>query len=149
MVFALRRSGVKTRHHERRSKMRKKMNLILLSALLVAVAGISSCRPYAGYRFYSRTPRFARTNVGHVMLIKHRPQRSHIELGEVWIRPEPWMSRRLVEKNLRKKAARMGADAVVITVDNYSRNHVATRRYGRGAMVYRERLIGGIAIRFR
>ncbi len=129
--------------------MRRKMNLILLCALLAAVAGISSCRPYAGFELYPRTPRFARTHPHHVMLIKRQPQRSHIELGEVWIRPEPWMSRRLVENKLRKKAARMGADAVVITVDEYSRNRVATRRYRRGTMIYRKRLIAGVAIRFR
>jgi len=129
--------------------MRKKMNLILLGALLIAVAGITSCRPYAGFQFYARTPRFARTHPNQVMLIQTRPRRSYIELGEVWIRPEPRMSRRSVEKKLRKKAARMGADAVVVVEDRYARNRVSARRYKRGTMIYRERRIGGIAIRFR
>jgi len=129
--------------------MRKKMNLALLCVLLVAIAGISSCRSYAGFAVYSRSPRFARTHSRHVMLIKQRPRRGYVELGEVWIRPEPRMSRRFVEKNLRKKAARMGADAVVITVDRLSRNRVAYRRYRHGTLAYHERLISGIAIRFR
>lgn len=129
--------------------MRKKMNLILLCAFLASVAGISSCRPYAGFQFYARTPRLARTHPNQVMLIKTRPRRSHIELGEVWIRPDPRMSRYLVEKKLRKKAARMGADAVVIVEDRYARNRVSVRRYKRGTMIYRKRYIGGIAIRFR
>lgn len=43
----------------------------------------------------------------------------------------------------------MGADALVITVDEYFRDHVAVHRYGRGTMIYRERLIVGVAIRFR
>lgn len=101
--------------------MRNKINLILLCGIFAAVAGISSCRPRRGY----------------------------IELGQVWIRPEPRMSRYHVEKKLRKKAARMGADAVVITEDAYSRNRMAYRRYRRGTMIYRERRIGGVAIRFR
>ena len=134
-------------HGVRRSKMRKK--LILLSALLAVVAGISSCRTYAGSRFYRNTPHFARTHPDHVILIKRRPKRNHIELGQVWIRPTPRMSRYFVEKKLRKKAARMGADAVVITEDRHFRDRMAYRRYRRGTMVYSERLIGGVAIRFR
>lgn len=127
--------------------MRK--NLIFLCALLIVIAGISSCRPYAGYRFYPSTPHFARTHPDHILLIRHRPQRNHIELGEVWIRPDPWMDRYFVEYKLRKKAARMGADAVVITEDTYFPNRVAYRRYRRGTMIYRERFIAGVAIRFQ
>jgi hypothetical protein len=127
--------------------MRK--NLTLLCALLVVVAALSSCRPYAGSRFYPGAPHFARTHPDHVMLIKRRPQRNHIELGNVWIRPEPWMDRYFVEYKLRKKAARMGADAVVITEDKEFRDRVAYRYYRHGTMIYRERFIGGIAIRFR
>jgi hypothetical protein len=127
--------------------MRK--NLSIVCALLILIAGISSCRPYAGSRIYPSTPHFARTHPDHVMLIERRPRRDHIELGQVWIRPEPWMSRYFVEKKLRKKAAKMGADAVVITEDQEVRNRVAYRRYRRGTMIYRERIISGIAIRFR
>jgi hypothetical protein len=83
------------------------------------------------------------------MLIERRPRRRHIELGQVWIRPKPWMSRYYVENKLRKKAARMGADAVVIIEDRESRNRVDYRRYRRGTMVFRQRFIGGIAIRFQ
>ncbi len=147
MVFALKRHGVKTGHGERRSKMRR--NLTLLCALLVVAAGISSCRSYAGFELYPGTPHFARTHPDRILLIERRPRKSHIELGEVWIRPEPWMDRYFVEYKLRKKAARMGADAVVITVDEYLRDRVAYSYYRRGTMIYRERLIVGVAIRFR
>lgn len=127
--------------------MRKK--LTLACSLFILAAALSSCRPYAGSRFYPGTPHFARTHPDRVMLIKRRPRRNHIELGHVWIRPEPWMDRYFVENKLRKKAARMGADAVVITEDEEFRDRVAYRRYGRGTMVYRGRYIGGVAIRFR
>jgi hypothetical protein len=83
------------------------------------------------------------------MLIERRPKRRHIELGQVWIRPKPWMSRYHVENKLRKKAARMGADAVVIIEDREFRNRVNYYRYHRGTLVYRERFIGGIAIRLQ
>jgi hypothetical protein len=124
-------------------------NLMLTCAIFILAAALSSCRPYAGSRFYPGKPHFARTHPDHVMLIMRRPKRNHIELGQVWIRPEPWMDRYFVENKLRKKAARMGADAVVIIEDKEFRDRVAYRRYRRGTMLYRERLIGGVAIRFR
>ena len=127
--------------------MRKK--LVPASIILILIAGTFSCRPYAGARMYPGTPLFARTHPDHVMLIKRHPRRDHIELGNVWIRPEPWMDRYFVEYKLRKKAAKMGADAVVIIEDKEFRNRMAYRRYGRGTMIYRERFIGGVAIRFR
>jgi hypothetical protein len=136
-----------TGHGEWRSKMRKK--LTYLCCLLVVIVGISSCRSYVGYDFYPGTPRFDRTHPERVLLLRNRPRRNYIELGEVWIRPKPRMSRYFVENKLREKASRMGADAVVITVDESFRDRVAVRRYRRGTMVYHERLIVGVAIRFR
>lgn len=127
--------------------MRKKLTLVCSLFFLAGV--LSSCRPYVGSRFYPNTPHFAKTHPDHVMLIKRRPKKSHIELGNVWIRPEPWMDRYFVEYKLRKKAAKMGADAVVITEDKHFRNRVAYRYYRHGTMIYRERFIGGVAIRFR
>jgi hypothetical protein len=127
--------------------MRK--TLTFACSIFILAAAITSCRPYAGFHFYSRTPRLARTHPEHIMLIKRRPRRSYIPLGEVRIRPKPWMSRHYVEHKLRKKAARKGADAVIITVDNYYPDRVVYRRYKRGTMIYRKRLIAGVAIRFR
>jgi hypothetical protein len=124
-------------------------SLAIALTILTLAAALPSCRPYVGSRLYPGTPRFAKTHPEHVMLIERRPRKDHIELGQVWIRPDPWMDRYFVEYKLRKKAAKMGADAVIIVEDKEFRNRVAYRRYGRGTMVYRERFIGGIAIRFR
>ena len=146
MVLALKKAGVKTGHHERSPKMKK--NWTILCAFLVLTAGLSSCRPYAGLDFYSKSPRFARTHRNHVMLIKQWPRRDYVELGHVWIKIKPWMDRYYVENKLRKKAARKGADAVVITVDGYSRGRVAHRRYRGGTLIYRKTRVGGVAIRF-
>jgi hypothetical protein len=129
--------------------MRKKMDLVLMGVLLAVTAGISSCRPYAGLEFYSRSPRFTRNHPSHVMLLTHRPRRAYVELGVVRIKPKSGMTRHYVENKLRKKAARMGADAVVIISDGYSRGRTVNRRYGQGTVVYRKRFIAGIAIRFR
>lgn len=122
---------------------------MLACLILVLAIGISSCRPYVGSKLYPGTPHFAKTHPDQVMLIERRPKRSHIELGNVWIRPEPWMDRYFVEYKLRKKAAKMGAHAVVIIEDEYYRNRMTYRHYRGGTMIYRERFIGGAAIRFR
>lgn len=129
--------------------MRRRMNAILPVVLFGVVTGIASCRTYAGFGFHSRVPRIARSYPSQVMLITHHPRRSYIELGVVKIKPKPWMSRRYVENKLRKKAARMGADAVMITVDTFSGGRAARRRSGRGTMIYRKRIVAGVAIRFR
>ena len=123
-------------------------NLTLACVTLVLALGISSCSPYVGSRLYPGAPHFANTHPDHVMLIKHKPKKRHIELGDVWIRPEPWMDRYFVEYKLRKKAAKMGAHAVVIIEDEYYRDRTVYRYYRGGTMIYGERFIGGVAIRF-
>jgi len=119
-----------------------------LFLLAVSLLGVVSCyRPY-GYRFYPDTPRFAPTNPADVELLRREPRREHIRLGEVWIRPDPRMDRFYVEGVLREKAARMGADALVIVADKFFREGVVFN-YWRGPMAVYDRHIVGIAIRYR
>ncbi|MGA2362391.1 MAG: hypothetical protein ABSG73_08005 [Candidatus Aminicenantales bacterium] len=123
----------------------KWLTILFLAALTL---GIVSCyRPY-GYSFYPGVPRFTPTNPGAVELMRHDPRGDHIRLGEVWIRPDPGMSRGYVEGILREKAALMGADALVIVADRYFREGVVYN-YWRGRMAVYERQIVGVAIRFR
>jgi hypothetical protein len=128
------------------------MRKISLAVLLIIVAsslGSISCHRHVGHHFYPSSPRFEPTFPGDVHLLRREPRRSHIQLGEIWIRPNPRMSRHYVENKLREKAAHMGADALVITVDRYFGDRVVVRRYWRGSMVYQERLIVGVAVRYR
>ena len=73
--------------------------------------------PLYGHHFYPDAPRLAATDPARVALLKAAPSRDHIRLGEVWIRPNQEMDRFYVEGVLRKKAAGMGADALVIVAD--------------------------------
>ena len=123
----------------------KRLTMIFLATLLLGV--ISCYRPY-GYRFYPRTPRFAPTNPMSVDLLRREPRREHIQLGEVWIRPDYGMDRFYVEGILREKAARMGADALVIVEDRFFRDRYVTN-YWRGRGRVYDRHIVGIAIRYR
>ncbi len=127
--------------------MKSRSLVIMITAIIVAWS--AACfYPYAGGHHFSGSPRFAPTDPAHVRLLRHEPNRPHIQLGEVWLRPDPGMSARFVERRLREKAAALGADALVIVEDRYLRGHAA-RHYWHGRVAYRERVIVGIAIRYR
>lgn len=126
--------------------MKKRCLPIVLIAASV-LAGIA-CSPYSGQFHYTRTPYFEPTHPDDVRLLRTDPRRPHIQLGEVWIRPEPGMSSRYVENTLRARAAALGANALVIVEDRYFNRYVV-RNYRYGHRAYRERSIVGIAIRYR
>ena len=118
------------------------LGLVMLSLTL------ASCYHPYGYNFYPGAPRLAATNPANVELFRREPRRDSVRLGEVWISPDPYMSRAYVEGILREKAALMGADAVVIVVDKvYHEGTVYS--YWRGPVRTYERHIVGVAIRFR
>jgi hypothetical protein len=123
----------------------KQLSMLFLVTLLLGM--ISCFRPY-GYRFYPGTPRFAPTNPMSVDILRREPRRDHIRLGEVWIRPDHGMDRFYVEGILREKAARMGANALVIVADRFFRDGFVNN-YWRGPGRVYDRHIVGIAIRYR
>jgi hypothetical protein len=127
-------------------KMKTKSIVIILMAASMALIGFAGCYSYIGHHYYPDVPYYPATNPGHVQLLRHEPGRSHIQLGEMWIRPEPGMSDAFVENSLRERAAAMGADALVIVVDRYFSRY---DHYWYGHHIYRERDIEGIAIRYR
>ena len=126
------------------------MKKIALSALILALLlpTVVACYRNSGYHFYPQTPRFAPTHPAEVDLLRREPRRDHLRLGEVWIRPSWRMDRYDVEGVLREKAARMGADALVIVADKYFQEGVVFS-YWRGPRPVYERQIVGIAIRYR
>lgn len=125
----------------------KTKRLTVLAAATLLLGVVSCYRPY-GYNLYPDTPRFAPTHPAQVELLRREPRRDHIRLGEVWIRPTYRMDRFYVEGVLREKAARMGADALVIVADRYFRER-AVYGYWRGPRRVYDRHIVGIAIRYR
>lgn len=126
-------------------RMKKVISLLALVALATTTA---ACFHAYGSRRYPGSPRYARNAYAHIALLRHEPRRSYVELGEVWIRPEPWMGRYEVEGLLREKTARLGGDALVIVEDRYLRGRYV-RRFWRGRRAVAAREIVGIAIRYR
>ena len=126
--------------------MRNKWPALIIAAVLTA--GISGCYRPHGYRLYPDVPRFSPTHPADVELLRREPRRAHVQLGEVWIRPSPRLSRFRVEGWLREKAALMGADALVIVADKFLRGGIVID-YWRGPVPVYERHIVGVAIRYR
>lgn len=125
--------------------MKAKWPLILIVALLLP--SVSACYRHSGYHFYPNAPVFGPTDPARVDLLRREPRRENVRLGEVWIRPTWHMDRFYVEGVLREKAARMGADALVIVADRYFREGTVFS-YWRGPRPVYERQIVGIAIRY-
>ena len=117
-------------------------------ALVLLLMSVVSCYQRSGYHFYPNTPFFGATDPAQVDLLRKEPRRDHIRLGEVWIRPTARMDRFHVEGVLREKAARMGADALVIVADKYFQEGVVFS-YWHGPRPVYERQIVGIAIRYK
>ena len=117
-------------------------------ALVLLSASVISCYRSSGDHFYPNTPIFRPTDPSQVELLRREPRRDHIRLGEVWIRPTGRMDRFHVEGVLREKAARMGADALVIVADKYFQEGVVFS-YWHGPRPVYERQIVGIAIRYK
>lgn len=125
-----------------------KNRILFFIAAAGLLIGAAACAPVSGKFYYTKTPYFEPTNPDKVKLLRSKPRRPHIRLGEVWIRPEPGMTARYVEGTLRARAAALGADAVVIVRDRYH-NHRVVDFYWYGHSRFREREIVGIAIRYR
>jgi hypothetical protein len=126
-------------------EMKEKWIPILILALLLP--SVAACYRHSGYHFYPHAPAFAPTDPARIDLLRREPRRDHVRLGEVWIRPTWRMDRNYVEWTLREKAARMGADALVIVADRYF-NQGYVHGYWRGVRPVYERQIVGIAIKY-
>jgi len=121
----------------------KAIVLVLLAAVLV------SCSPVR-VRMFPGVGHFPPTSPQSVDLLRREPPRPHIAFAEIHYKPSPRISRHEVDWVLRERAARIGADALIIEVDNIYRESVWLSPYRRGLRSPRfERVIVGVAIRYR
>jgi hypothetical protein len=121
----------------------KAIVLILLAAVLI------SCSPVRVHMFPG-AHRFPPTSPQAVDLLRREPPRPHIAFAEVVYKPGRGDSRHEVDWILRERAARIGADALVIETDNVYRESVWSGRNNRSRRYpVRDYVIVGIAIRYR
>ena len=121
----------------------KTVLLILLAAVLI------SCSP-VNVRWFPGAHRFPPTSPQFVDLLRREPPRPYIAFAEIVYNPSRSTSRHEVEWTLRDRAARIGADALIIQNDNVYRESVWSGPYGGyRRQDYRDYVIVGIAIRYR
>lgn len=117
--------------------------LVVLAAVLV------SCSPVR-VRMFPGAGHFPPTSPQSVELLRREPPRPHIAFAELVYKPSPRVSRHEVDWVLRDRAARIGADALIIEVDNIYRESVWISPYRPMRPFPRlERVIVGVAIRYR
>jgi hypothetical protein len=124
-------------------------------ALFILVLVVVSCAPPLHVYFFPGAHGYPPTSPASVDLLRYEPRRVHEAFAEIRYEPPARLSRFEVERRLRERAAAIGADALVIEVDNVYRERVWVGPYRvyRGRRVHRavvrERVIIGIAIRYR
>ena len=116
---------------------------------LMAVTGCktvsTSSHQYLGVSTYPPT------DPAQVEILRAAPTRPHVELGEVRAQPSSSSVSNLeIEQALRKSAAQMGANAVVITADRSEITGATLTgpAWSRTMTSFTGRVVTGVAIRF-
>jgi hypothetical protein len=87
---------------------------ILFLAFLL-VAGCSTA--IVESKLYPGVPVYEPTNSDRVEILRSEPDRPYQKLGEIYLQPKGNPSQKEILKKLRKAAAKMGADAVILVAD--------------------------------
>jgi hypothetical protein len=124
-----------------------KMRIVL--AILIS-AGLIACMllPSSGITYYPGAPKFSPTSSGQVAMLREEPQQANVQLGEVWVNPQPGSSLSYVENQLKQQAATLGANAVVVIYDKFSNGQVASG-FGQGPKVAPTNGVVGVAVRYQ
>jgi len=90
-------------------------------------------------------------NPAAVKILRTEPLHSHVQVGEIQVetstsQPQPVAK---VEARLRNEAAKLGADAVVIILDQGNTVSATGGRWSRNATTVTHRKVIGVAIKYR
>lgn len=118
--------------------------------LLLGAAGCSSLSTHSIN--YVGVERFAATNPADVAILREEPARPFVRLGEVVLEaslnPQPSIEK--VETTLRRKASALGANAVLLAVDQtqVTGSQVWGPYWAPNITATQSRIIVGIALRY-
>lgn len=87
--------------------------LVFLCALLI----LSGCMAKVETRRYPDAGLYAPVAYQSVAVLRSPPSRSYQALGEIHLQSDSDLSQKTIFKKLKKAAAKMGADAVVLVAD--------------------------------
>ncbi len=97
-------------------------------------------------------PRYAASDPAQVQILRTEPTRPHVRLGEVRAEPsDENMDAAKIEEALRKEAAKLGADAVVVVDDRTQITGAVVTGPWRGRSIQRleGRVVIAVAIKYQ
>jgi hypothetical protein len=94
--------------------------LLALSLLLPSILLFTGCQTVSSSHTQEiGGPRYSASNPAQVQILRTPPERAHVRLGEVRVQPSSKdVDASRIEDALRKEAAQLGADAVVVVHDH-------------------------------
>lgn len=122
--------------------------------LFVLVFLLASCAPPLRVSYFRGARHFPPISPSSVDLLREEPRRPHEAFAEIRYDPPAGISRSEVDWKLREKGASIGADALIVEVDNVYRDRVWAGPYraNRGRRVQRavvrDHIIIAVAIRY-
>lgn len=126
--------------------------IVLLSAFAILALTVG-CQTVSSSKIqYIGVPTYGPTNPTNVQVLRAEPTRPHVRLGEVRAEPsDPSVNAAKIEDALRKEAAKLGADAVVVVYDRtqVTGAYVTGPWWGRSVQATEGRVIIGVAIKFK
>jgi len=124
---------------------------IILLTLCVALSLLAGCSNVAVRTVpFTDVQAYPPTYPDIIAVLRAEPARPHVRLGEVYVEPKGDASAEAIEAGLRKGAAPLGADAVVIVSDQTLKMGalVETSWVKRDLLPTPDRVVVGVAIRY-
>jgi hypothetical protein len=133
--------------------MKKPVHWIASFAALAALSVLTGCQSvYTSRIQYVGEPRFAPSDPAQVQILRADPTRPYARLGEVRVQPSSLsVDITRIEEALRKEAAKLGADAVLVVYDQTEvTGTMVTGTWGIQSMVpIQGRVVVAIAIKYQ
>ena len=126
----------------------RRCSLLAVGAALLAVTGCNTVSVQS--KQYLGVPMYAATDPAAVQILHAQPSAPHVRLGEITVEPSGNPTVAEIEAKLQGAAAKMGANAVVIVLDQtmVMGAVVSGPWWGRTVSPETGRVIVGVAIRY-
>jgi hypothetical protein len=140
--------------NENQTRIMKASNPALMLGLAVALLLVATgCQSVSTTAIQDiGTPQYAAVDPTHVQILRTEPTRPNVRIGQVRaVTSSPDVAVPKIEEALRKKAAKLGADALVIVYDNtqITGAQVMGGWFNRSVMTTEGRVIIGVAIKYK
>jgi hypothetical protein len=133
--------------------MKSPLRLLIVFAVVVSLFAVTGCKTVSvSSTQYIGGPIYAPSDPAQVQILRTMPTRANVRLGEVTAEPSSdSVSAQQIEEALRKAAAKMGADAVVVVSDRTQVTGaiVTGPWYARTVQQTTGRVVVGVAIKYQ